>query len=103
MTFGNKYSGKHKHIVSIGGGLSSTVELPLEVIRRYGAENVEFVICALKGESPDLWKLVKWLENKTGKSVTRVAWQPQKREQIERQKPMFELDDTPACVFCGSA
>lgn len=76
MMTGNKWSGKTKHVVSIGGGLSSTIELPLEVIRRYGHDNVDFFICALKGESPDLWRMVDWVESETGKHVTRVAWTP---------------------------
>lgn len=65
-----------KHIVSIGGGVSSTLELPLLVIEKYGAANVDFVIAALKGEDADLWRMVDWLEAKTGKHVTRVAWTP---------------------------
>jgi len=73
---GNKYSNKTKHLVSIGGGVSSTLELPLHVIDKYGADNTDFVICALRGESPDLWRMVDWLEQRTGKHVYRVAWQP---------------------------
>lgn len=77
---GNKYSGKFKHLVSIGGGVSSTLELPLHVINKYGSDNVDLVICALAGESPDLWRMVEWLEERTGKHVYRVAWQAQKHD-----------------------
>jgi hypothetical protein len=65
---------QHKHIVSIGGGVSSTLELPFAVLDKYGADNTHFVIACLKGESPDLWRMVDWLEQKTGKTVTRLAW-----------------------------
>lgn len=78
-SLGNKYSGKKKHFVSIGGGTASTLELPLIVIDKYGAENVDLVIAALAGESPDLWRMVEWLESETGKHVYRVAWQPVER------------------------
>lgn len=65
-----------RHVVSIGGGLTSTIELPLAVIQKYGADNVDFVMCALKGEHPDTWRMVNWLEEKTGKRVTLISWQP---------------------------
>lgn len=65
-----------KHVVSIGGGVSSTLELPLLVLEKYGAANVDFVIAALAGEDADLWRMVDWLEEKTGKHVTRVVWTP---------------------------
>lgn len=65
-----------RHVVSVGGGFSSTIELPLEVIRKHGAENVDLVICALAGESDDLWRLVRECERLTGKHVTRVSYAP---------------------------
>lgn len=79
MTYGNRWSGHTKHIVSIGGGTSSTLELPSLVLDKYGAGNVDFVIAALAGESPDLWRMVEWLEQRTGKHVTRVSWTPTKQ------------------------
>lgn len=71
---------QNRHIVSIGGGVSSTLELPFAVLDRYGAENVDFVIACLKGESPDLWRMVDWLEQQTGKQVIRLAWSKQQRD-----------------------
>lgn len=67
-----------KHLVSIGGGLSSTIELPMEVIRKYGADNVDLVIACLKGEHPDLWRLVTEIERLTGKQVTKIAYCPER-------------------------
>lgn len=65
-----------KHIVSIGGGFSSTIELPLAVIAKYGADNVDMVIACLAMESPDLWRLVAECERLTGKHVKRISYQP---------------------------
>lgn len=65
-----------KHLVSVGGGFSSTIELPLEVIRRYGADNVHLFIACLKGESSDLWKLVNECERLTGLHVHRLTYAP---------------------------
>lgn len=84
-----------KHIVSIGGGVSSTLELPLLIIEKYGAENVDFVIAALKGESSDLWRMVDWLEAKTGKHVTRVAWTPYKNHIYYKVERNYWIDAPP--------
>jgi len=64
------------HIVSIGGGTSSTLELPLEVIRKYGRDNVVLVIACLSGESPDLWRNVEYAQKVTGVKVTYVYYDP---------------------------
>ena len=64
------------HIVSIGGGTASTLELPQVVIEKYGKDNVVLVIAALKGEHPDLWRLVDECEKMTGLSVTRISYDP---------------------------
>lgn len=65
-----------KHLISIGGGFSSTIELPLAVVDKYGVENVDMVIACLAGESPDLWRLVGECERLTGKAVKRITYQP---------------------------
>jgi len=62
------------HIVSVGGGLSSTIELPDEVIRKYGKENVVLAIAALDGESDDLWRTVDECEKRTGLRVQRISY-----------------------------
>lgn len=65
-----------KHLISIGGGFSSTIELPLAVIDQYGAENVDMVISCLAGESPDLWRLVDECEQRTGLHIKRITYSP---------------------------
>lgn len=45
------------HIVNVGGGLSSTMELPRRVVERYGRENVTLIMCRLPNEDPDVWRL----------------------------------------------
>lgn len=89
---GNKYSGATKHVVSIGGGFTSTVELPRYVLNKYGVENVDFFICALAGESADLWRLVNWLETETGKHVTHVAWTPYQNDIYHGVKRNYWID-----------
>lgn len=73
---GNKWSGKTKHVISVGGGLSSTIELPLLLAKRYPNDQIDMVICALAGESPDLWRMVDWIESQTSIVVHRIAWTP---------------------------
>ena len=92
MTIGNKYSGKHKHVISIGGGLSSTVELPLLLHDMYPSDSIDMVICALAGESPDLWRMVSWLEDKLNKPVHRVAWTSYKRSEFYGQTNQYWLN-----------
>lgn len=78
-----------KHIVSIGGGLSSTIELPLAVIAKYGAENVDMVIACLQGEHPDLWRLVADCERLTGKHVTRISYAPVRKYVVDAPPVMW--------------
>lgn len=61
-----------KHVISIGGGISSTWLLVDRVITKYGKENVDAVICALANEHPDLWRLVEAVERKYGISIKRI-------------------------------
>jgi len=65
------------HIISVGGGISSTILLPLEVAQKYGAENVELVIAALANEHPDVWELVAECERLTGLAVKRLSYCPE--------------------------
>lgn len=78
-----------KHLISIGGGFSSTIELPLAVIDKYGAENVDMVIACLAGESPDLWRLVDECERRTGKHIKRISYQPYRQY----------VEDAPAAMW----
>lgn len=67
-----------QHIVSIGGGFSSTIELTLEVVRKYGAENTHLVIAALGNEHDDLWRLIAECERLTGLTVKRIIYDAEK-------------------------
>lgn len=62
-----------KHVISIGGGISSTWLLVDRVITKYGKENVTAVICALANEHPDLWRLVEAVEKKYGITIQRIG------------------------------
>lgn len=87
-----------RHVVSIGGGLTSTIELPLLVLERYGADNVDFVMCALRGEHPDTWRMVEWLEERTGKKVTLISWQPSPNVRLIKRlgkAPRYRLNAPP--------
>lgn len=77
------------HLISVGGGFSSTIELPLAVIDRYGVENVDMVIACLAGESPDLWRLVKECERLTAKPVTRITYQPYRQYVVNAPEVMW--------------
>jgi hypothetical protein len=60
------------HVISIGGGISSTWLLVDRVLAKYGKENVTAVICELANESADLWRLVEAVEKKYGIEVKRL-------------------------------
>lgn len=81
-----------KHVVSAGLGTSSTLDLPLLVIEKYGAANVDIVVAALKGEDRDGWRMVDWLESKTGKHVTRVAWTPYQNDVYYHVRRNYWID-----------
>jgi hypothetical protein len=69
------------HLISVGGGFSSTIELPLYVQRNLykSGDRLILFIAALRGESPDLWKLVGECERLTGVNVICISWTKQKR------------------------
>lgn len=60
-------------VVSVGGGLSSTVELPLRMIAEHGRDRVDLVMCRLPNEDPDVWRLVEAVENLTGIRVKMIG------------------------------
>jgi len=45
------------HVISIGGGISSTWLLVDRVLAKYPADSVHAVICPVENEHPDVWKL----------------------------------------------
>lgn len=62
-----------KHVISVGGGLSSTLELPERVIAEHGHENVELVMCRLPNEDPDVWRLAEAVENWLGVKIKMIG------------------------------
>lgn len=64
------------HVVSVGGGITSTYELLNAVIDKHGKKYVRPVICALANESPDMWRMVEGAEQRFGIRITRIAWNP---------------------------
>lgn len=46
-----------KHIISVGGGLSSTMELPRRVLAVADKADCRFVMARLPNEDPDVWRL----------------------------------------------
>lgn len=61
------------HIVSVGGGISSTWLLVDRVIAKYGKENVTAVICPVANEHADVWRLVSAVEAKYGITIERIG------------------------------
>lgn len=61
------------HVISIGGGLSSTMALPRKVIEQYGRENVTCVMARLPNEDPDVWRLVAAVEQDLGLKVEMIG------------------------------
>lgn len=57
------------HVASIGGGLSSTMELVERMIARYGRGNCEFIYAYLPNEHPDMLDLIFAVEKHYGIDV----------------------------------
>lgn len=62
-----------RYVVSVGGGLSSTMSLPMAVIDRYGKKNVDFVMCRLPNEDPDVWRLVDAAQEHLGIEIKQIG------------------------------
>jgi hypothetical protein len=62
-----------QHVVSIGGGLTSTVFLPERVIAQHGAANVTLVMARLPNEDPDVWRLCDAVEARLGVPITYIG------------------------------
>lgn len=65
-----------KRIVSVGGGIASTLLLPLDVVWNYGIEDTELVMAVLPNEHPDVWRLCDRAEELTGLAITYIAYDP---------------------------
>lgn len=61
------------YVVSIGGGLTSTVFLPEMMLDRYGKKAVTFVMAKLPNEDPDVWKLCHAVEQYYGITIEYIG------------------------------
>jgi hypothetical protein len=61
-----------KHVISVGGGISSTYLLVDKVLSKYGRRNVIPVICALADENPDVWRLCDAVEKECKVKIQRI-------------------------------
>lgn len=61
------------HVVSIGGGLSSTMMLPEHVVEKYGRQNVHLVMARLPNEDPDVWRLCDAVEARLGLTIEYIG------------------------------
>jgi len=62
-----------KHIVSVGGGIASTLLLPLWLQEHHPGEPVELVMARLSNEDPDVWRLVDAVADLTGFPVRYIG------------------------------
>ncbi len=63
----------HQHVVSVGGGLTSTLYLPERVVARYGREHVRLVMARLPNEDPDVWRLCDAVQAALGLSIEYIG------------------------------
>ena len=62
-----------KHIVSVGGGITSTLLLPLKVIEKYGRDNVVLVMAMLKNDESSARPLVEAVERYLDMPIERIT------------------------------
>ena len=61
------------HVVSVGGGLTSTLYLPERVVARYGRENTRLVMARLPNEDPDVWRLCDAVQSALGVQIEYIG------------------------------
>lgn len=62
-----------RHVISVGGGLASTMELPERMLTLHGRANTDLVMCKLPNEDPDVWRLVASVEKTFGVTVNMIG------------------------------
>lgn len=64
-----------KHIISIGGGIASTLLLPIHVVYEQHVQrgDIDLIMARLPNEDPDVWKLVELLEDRLNVSVKMIG------------------------------
>lgn len=59
-----------RHVVSLSGGRTSTGVLPKEVIKKYGAKNVDLIFCDTGAEDDDTYRFIRDSEKMLGMKIT---------------------------------
>src|SRR5690554_4151993 len=62
-----------KIVVSVGGGISSSVLLPRYLFAKYPKEQIEMVTCHLPNEDKDLFRLLDVVENRFDTQIKRIG------------------------------
>lgn len=62
-----------KRLVSIGGGIGSTLLLTLWVASHYPRQEIDFVMARLPNEDADVWRLCEAIEDITGIAITYIG------------------------------
>jgi hypothetical protein len=62
-----------KHVISVGGGIASTWLLVDKVLAKYPREDVTAVICEVKNDHADMWRLIAAVEKQYDISIKRVG------------------------------
>jgi hypothetical protein len=62
-----------RHIISVGGGLTSTLYTTERVIQLYGKENTRLIMAKLPNEDPDVWKLCDAVSQYFGVSIEYIG------------------------------
>ncbi len=99
-----------KHVVSVGGGLSSTMELPERVISAHGRQNVDLIMCRLPNEElfrSTIGEFTILSEGRKKRPLTlrdfHLRLQERWAGRLPGVDPFEGLRETPPCVFCEAA
>ena len=85
----------------MGGGFTSSAQMPRVLLERYGKENVRFINCVLPNEHTDTWKLFDAVEYTLGIRITYIAYHPETKWQYVNREDRTNRDKlfTPFDVF----
>lgn len=62
-----------QHVISIGGGLSSTMELPRRVLAQADKTDCRFIMARLPNEDPDVWRLCDAVSTDLGITIEYIG------------------------------
>lgn len=62
-----------QHIISVGGGLSSTMELPRRVLDHADKSDCRFIMARLPNEDPDVWRLCEAVSADLGITIEYIG------------------------------